>query len=122
MSATPNIRHITAEEVFMGSFRLGKKLYQKGLRPHHAISIWRGGTPVGLELLHYTSSVINVSSRKVSVDLQPFVHIRKHPAFCIQMIEVDFIFQLHFETSHGLLGKGATDISFEQRPKNFDRI
>jgi hypothetical protein len=30
------------------TFRLGKKLYLSGFRPKHAISIWRGGTPVGL--------------------------------------------------------------------------
>jgi hypoxanthine phosphoribosyltransferase len=40
--------HIDPDELLLDTFRLGKKLYETGFRPRHAISIWRGGTPVGL--------------------------------------------------------------------------
>ncbi len=40
--------HIDPDEFLVDTFRLGRKLYQTGFRPRHAISIWRGGTPVGL--------------------------------------------------------------------------
>ena len=40
--------HINADEFLVDSFRLGREVYLKGFRPRHAISIWRGGTPVGL--------------------------------------------------------------------------
>jgi len=42
------ILHIKPEDFLVDSFRLGKKIYLSGFRPKHAISIWRGGTPVGL--------------------------------------------------------------------------
>lgn len=44
----PKILHIDPDEFLIDTFRLGRKLYQTGFRPRHAISIWRGGTPVGL--------------------------------------------------------------------------
>lgn len=37
-------------DVYHDSFELGKKLYISGFRPNHAISLWRGGTIVGLGL------------------------------------------------------------------------
>ncbi len=40
--------HIDPNEFLVDSFKLGKKIYLSGFRPKHAISIWRGGTPVGL--------------------------------------------------------------------------
>ena len=40
--------HVDPEEFLLDSVRLGKKIYASGFRPKHAISIWRGGTPVGL--------------------------------------------------------------------------
>lgn len=42
------IVHVTPHEMLLHSFMLGKKLYDTGFRPKHAISIWRGGTAVGL--------------------------------------------------------------------------
>ena len=42
------IVHVTPHEMLLHSFMLGKKLYDTGFRPKHAISIWRGGTTVGL--------------------------------------------------------------------------
>jgi hypoxanthine phosphoribosyltransferase len=40
--------HVDPNEFLVDSFRLGQKVYLSGFRPKHAISIWRGGTPVGL--------------------------------------------------------------------------
>jgi hypoxanthine phosphoribosyltransferase len=40
--------HISPEEFLLRTFRLGKKVFETGFRPKHVISIWRGGTPVGL--------------------------------------------------------------------------
>ena len=42
------ILHIDPNDLLVDSFRLGKKIYHSGFRPKHAISLWRGGTPVGL--------------------------------------------------------------------------
>jgi len=44
----PKLLHIDPDAFLVDTFRLGKKLYLSGFRPRHAISIWRGGTPVGL--------------------------------------------------------------------------
>jgi hypoxanthine phosphoribosyltransferase len=52
----PSILHIDPDEFLIDSFRLGKKLYETGFRPKHAISIWRGGTPVGLGVDAYFRS------------------------------------------------------------------
>lgn len=40
--------HIDPDKFLIDTFRLGKKVYLTGFRPKHAISLWRGGTPVGL--------------------------------------------------------------------------
>lgn len=40
--------HISPDEFLLETFRLGRKVYTTGFRPKHVISIWRGGTPVGL--------------------------------------------------------------------------
>lgn len=40
--------HVDPDEFLVDTFRLGRKVYLSGFRPKHAISIWRGGTPVGL--------------------------------------------------------------------------
>lgn len=42
------IEFLQPEELLLDSFKLGKKLYDKGFIPTLAISLWRGGTPVGL--------------------------------------------------------------------------
>ncbi len=44
----PQILHVDPDGFLIDSFELGRKLYESGFRPKHAISIWRGGTPVGL--------------------------------------------------------------------------
>jgi len=40
--------HLTPEEFLLDTFRLGRAVYETGFRPKHVLSIWRGGTPVGL--------------------------------------------------------------------------
>jgi hypothetical protein len=42
------IAHIDPDTFLLDTFALGRKVYRTGFRPKHAISIWRGGTPVGL--------------------------------------------------------------------------
>ncbi len=49
----PRLRHVRPERFLLDSFRLGKKVFESGFRPKHAISIWRGGTPVGLAVDAY---------------------------------------------------------------------
>ncbi|MBU1069569.1 hypoxanthine phosphoribosyltransferase, partial [Myxococcota bacterium] len=43
-----NILHISPQQFLEMSFSLGRKLFESGFRPKHTISVWRGGTPVGL--------------------------------------------------------------------------
>jgi len=40
--------HIDPDELVLDSFRLGKAVFESGFRPKHMISVWRGGTPIGL--------------------------------------------------------------------------
>ena len=42
------LQHVDPEDFLVDSFELGKKVYLSGFRPKHMLSIWRGGTPVGL--------------------------------------------------------------------------
>jgi len=44
----PQFLHVDPDEFLVDTFRLGQKVYLSGFRPKHAISLWRGGTPVGL--------------------------------------------------------------------------
>ena len=43
-----NITHIDPDQYLLDTLQLGRKVYETGFRPKHVISIWRGGTPVGL--------------------------------------------------------------------------
>ncbi|MFN3411099.1 MAG: hypothetical protein ACK4YF_02935 [Exilispira sp.] len=43
----------SARQVMFESFMLGKKLYDLNIRPNHAISLWRGGTIVGIGINEY---------------------------------------------------------------------
>jgi hypoxanthine phosphoribosyltransferase len=44
----PKLLHIDPDELVLDSFRLGKAVFESGFRPKHMISVWRGGTPIGL--------------------------------------------------------------------------
>lgn len=52
----PTLLHVSPDSFLVDTFRLGRKLYRSGFRPKHAISIWRGGTPVGLGVDAYYRS------------------------------------------------------------------
>lgn len=57
-----DIRYITPKELLLDSFRLGKKIYESGFIPTRAISLWRGGTPIGLgvgEFFRLKGHIIN---------------------------------------------------------------
>jgi uncharacterized protein len=85
----PKFFHVSAEELFLDSFRLGKKVYEAGVRPKHAISIWRGGTPVGLGVDNYfraqgvfinhttiaTASYTGIDERKEEVTVRGLEHV-----------------------------------------------
>lgn len=43
-----HILHISPQQFLEMSFQLGRRLFESGIRPKHTISVWRGGTPVGL--------------------------------------------------------------------------
>lgn len=47
-SAEIEFLHIDPDDFLLDSFRLGRKVFESGFRPKHVLSIWRGGTPVGL--------------------------------------------------------------------------
>ncbi|MCC6749330.1 MAG: hypothetical protein IT371_16825 [Deltaproteobacteria bacterium] len=44
----PRFLHLDPDQFLLDTFRLGRLVYQSGFRPKYAISLWRGGTPVGL--------------------------------------------------------------------------
>jgi hypoxanthine phosphoribosyltransferase len=44
----PEILHIDPDQLVLDSFRLGRAVFETGFRPKHMISVWRGGTPIGL--------------------------------------------------------------------------
>lgn len=52
----PRLLHVDPDAFLVDSFRLGRAIYQSGFKPRHAISIWRGGTPVGLGVDAYFRS------------------------------------------------------------------
>ena len=61
--------HLDADAFLLDTFRLGKKVYRSGFRPRHAISIWRGGTPVGLGVdAYYRSRGLHISHTTIATD------------------------------------------------------
>ena len=59
--------HVDPNEFLVDSFRLGRKVYLSGFRPRHAISIWRGGTPVGLGVdAFYRSRGLSISHTTIA--------------------------------------------------------
>jgi len=45
--------HVSPEKMLLDSFELGRRVYETGFRPKYAISVWRGGTQVGLGVSAY---------------------------------------------------------------------
>jgi len=61
--------HVPPDEFLVDSFRLGREVYLSGFRPKHAISIWRGGTPVGLGVdAFFRSRGVNISHTTIATD------------------------------------------------------
>jgi len=61
--------HVDPDEFLVDTFRLGRKVYLSGFRPRHAISIWRGGTPVGLGVdAFFRSRGVLVSHTTIATD------------------------------------------------------
>lgn len=81
--------HIDADDLLLDAFRLGKQVYEAGFRPRHAISVWRGGTPIGLGVdayfrfqgltIHHTSiatsSYVGVGERQSDVVVKGMEHV-----------------------------------------------
>jgi len=63
------IAHIDPDAFLLDTIALGKKVYDSGFRPKHAISIWRGGTPVGLGVdAYFRSQGINMNHTSVATE------------------------------------------------------
>lgn len=100
--------YVSAEELLLDSFRLGKRIYASGYHPHFLVGIWRGGTPVGIVVQDYfmfkglnlfhtaikTESYTNVGvAGKVAVnglgDVLKMLNARSEPA---RILLVDDVF------------------------------
>ena len=63
----PKMMHIDPDEFLLDTFRLGQRIYEQGFRPKHAISIWRGGTPVGLGVdAYFRSRGVHISHTTIA--------------------------------------------------------
>ncbi len=61
--------HVDPDAFLVDTFRLGKKIYLSGFRPKHAISLWRGGTPVGLGVdAFYRSRGVRINHTTIATD------------------------------------------------------
>jgi hypothetical protein len=65
----PKLLHVDPDEFLVDAFRLGREVYRTGFRPKHAISIWRGGTPVGLGVDEFfRSRGVQISHTTIATD------------------------------------------------------
>ena len=39
---------IDANELFVDSYRLARKIFDDGFRPDYVVGVWRGGCPIGV--------------------------------------------------------------------------
>lgn len=78
--------HIDADTFLLDSFRLGRKLYEEGFRPKHAISIWRGGTPLGLAVDAYYRSQ-GVFMNHTTVATESYVGIGRQEEVVVKGLE-----------------------------------
>ncbi len=53
MSSNIKKHFISANELLVDSFKLGKKVYDSGYRPDFIIGVWRGGAPVGIAIQEF---------------------------------------------------------------------
>jgi hypoxanthine phosphoribosyltransferase len=65
----PELLHVDPASFLVDSFRLGRKVYLSRFRPKHAISLWRGGTPVGLGVdAFFRSRGVRINHTTVATD------------------------------------------------------
>jgi len=65
----PELTYVDPDQFLIDSFLLGRKVYLSGFRPKHAISIWRGGTPVGLGVdAFYRSRGLHIQHTTIATD------------------------------------------------------
>lgn len=65
----PQLLHVDPNDFLVDSFLLGRKVYLSGFRPKHAISLWRGGTPVGLGVdAFYRSRGVRINHTTIATD------------------------------------------------------
>ena len=61
--------HVDPNDFLVDTFELGRKVYLSGFRPRHAISIWRGGTPVGLGVdAYFRSRGLQINHTTIATD------------------------------------------------------
>ncbi len=61
--------HVDADDLLVDSFKLGRAVFESGFRPRHVISIWRGGTPVGLGVdAYFRSQGLAINHTTIATD------------------------------------------------------
>ncbi|MGC8912944.1 MAG: phosphoribosyltransferase [Thermoplasmata archaeon] len=66
---------ITPNRLYLDSFRLARKIYQDGFRPHFLIGIWRGGTPPGI-IVHEYFRVKGIDPYHTAIKTQSYRGLR----------------------------------------------
>jgi uncharacterized protein len=82
----PELLHIDPDELVLDSFRLGKAVFESGFRPKHMISVWRGGTPIGLGVDAY----FRFQGQQVhhtSIATQSYTGIGEHGSVVVKGLE-----------------------------------
>jgi hypoxanthine phosphoribosyltransferase len=78
--------HVPPDDFLVDSFKLGRAVYLSGFRPKHAISIWRGGTPVGLGVhAFFRSRGVLLSHTTIATD--SYVGISKQGEVTVKNLE-----------------------------------
>lgn len=78
--------HVDADKFLYDSFLLGQKIYESGFRPKHVVSIWRGGTPVGLAVDAYYKSQ-GVFLNHTTVATESYVGIGRQEEVVVKGLE-----------------------------------
>ncbi len=78
--------HVDPDAFLIDTFRLGRKIYRSGFRPRHAISIWRGGTPVGLGVdAYFRNQGLLINHTTIATD--SYVGIGKQAEVTVKNLE-----------------------------------
>ncbi len=70
----PDKVYLSANELLLDSFRLGKQVLDSGWRPDVLIALWRGGTPVGVAV-HELLLVRGIHTLHMAVTCQSYTGI-----------------------------------------------